>query len=104
MANVSKADLIIAMERINPLVATASRAQIQLIVDTFLQAIINTSRQKHRIELRGFGVFTVVPTPVKQARNPRTGEQVEIPAGFRIKFKAGSLLKEAVDTGLDDID
>lgn len=48
-----------------------------------------------RIEIRGFGVFEVVPTkPKPAARNPKTGERVYVPARRRVRFKPGKLLKE----------
>ena len=45
-----------------------------------------------RIELRGFGVFVVKPRKRGVGRNPRTGEEVPIPAGKTIRFKPGKEL------------
>ena len=53
--------------------------------------------QGSRIEVRGFGVFAVKGTkPKPQARNPRTGEVVYVPARRKAVFKPGKTLKEAL--------
>ena len=46
-----------------------------------------------RIELRGFGVFTVVPHKSGMGRNPRTGEQIPIPVGKTVRFRPGKELR-----------
>ena len=51
----------------------------------------------NRIEIRGFGVLNVKHTkPRPTARNPRTGEQVGVPARRKVLFKPGKLLKAAL--------
>ena len=51
----------------------------------------------HRIEIRGFGVLNVTDTkPKPTARNPRTGEQIGVPARRKVLFKPGKLLKAAL--------
>ena len=96
MGNASKAELILEMEAINPIVAAMPRHQVQVVIDTFLQSAINAMRLKKRITLQGFGSFDVRPTPARRGRNPRTGEVIEIAAGYKVKFKAGNLLEEAI--------
>ena len=96
MGNASKAELILEMIAINPMVAALPRHQIEDCVNTFLQAAINALRQHKRVSLQGFGSFDVRPTPARRGRNPRTGEAIEIAAGHKVKFKAGNLLEEAI--------
>ena len=51
----------------------------------------------HRVEIRGFGVLDVKDTkPKPKARNPRTGEQVGVPAHRKVLFKPGKQLKAAL--------
>ena len=49
--------------------------------------------QGDRIELRGFGVFTVKPRKTGIGRNPRTGAEVSIPPGKAVRFKPGKELQ-----------
>ena len=51
----------------------------------------------HRIEIRGFGSFTVNHRPARVGRNPRSGERVDIPEKRVPHFKPGKGLREAVD-------
>jgi DNA-binding protein HU-beta len=53
-----------------------------------------------RFALPDFGSFTVRETPKRTARNPRTGEEVEVKAGATVRFKASPALKEAALAGL----
>ena len=46
------------------------------------------------VKLNGFGVFSVVETPARTGRNPKTGEELEIPAGRKVKFKPSKKLLE----------
>ena len=51
-----------------------------------------------RIELRRFGVFSVKPRKTGIGRNPRTGEEVNIPPGKAVRFKPGKELQGIEDT------
>ena len=66
------------------------------IVQRTLDAIIQTLVSEGRIELRNFGVFEVRKRKPRRARNPRTGEQVEVPAKLVVTFKPGREMEERV--------
>ena len=66
-------------------------------VKTLLDAIGQALVQGHRIEVRGFGSFSVSHRPPRIGRNPRSGESVAIPAKRVPHFKPGKALREAVD-------
>ena len=66
-------------------------------VDTILDAITDQVSQDGRVEIRGFGMFQVNHRPARTARNPKTGEKVEVPAKAAPHFKAGKELRERVD-------
>ena len=51
----------------------------------------------HRIELRGFGSFSVNRRPPRMGRNPRSGESVAIPENRVPHFKQGKALREAIE-------
>lgn len=58
-------------------------------VDALFESIKKALSRGERIELRGFGVFTVKPRKRGIGRNPRTSEEVAIPPGKTIRFKPG---------------
>jgi len=51
----------------------------------------------HRIEIRGFGSFSISRRPPRTGRNPRSGESVQIPERRVPHFKPGKALREALD-------
>jgi integration host factor subunit beta len=66
------------------------------IVQKTFDAIIDTLLQERRIELRNFGVFEVKQRKARKARNPRTGDQVEVGPKFVVTFKPGKEMEERV--------
>ena len=62
------------------------------VVDSLFEAMKEALAAGKRIELRGFGVFVVKPRKRGVGRNPRTGQEVPIPAGKTIRFKPGKEL------------
>ncbi len=69
----------------------------EFAVKTLLDAMSDALSRGHRIELRGFGTFTVTRRPPRMGRNPRSGESVAIPEKRVPHFKPGKALREAVD-------
>lgn len=70
-----------------------SRSKAEMAVETVFEAIKRALEQGERIELRGFGVFTIRPRKTGIGRNPRTGEEVSIPPGKAVRFKPGKELQ-----------
>ena len=66
-------------------------------VKTLLDAVSDAMVRGHRIEIRGFGSFSVNRRPPRMGRNPRSGESVAIPEKRVPHFKPGKALREAVD-------
>ena len=66
-------------------------------VKTLLDAVSDALVRGHRIEIRGFGSFSVNRRPPRIGRNPRSGESVAIPEKRVPHFKPGKALREAVD-------
>ena len=66
------------------------------IVQKTLDAIIATLVSQGRIELRNFGVFEVKQRKARKARNPRTGEKVDVPPKNVVTFKPGKEMEEKV--------
>lgn len=67
-----------------------------LVVDGLLNAIKNALAEQQNIEIRGFGTFKVRKRKARMARNPRTGESVEVPARVVPIFKPSKDLRTQV--------
>jgi len=66
------------------------------IVQQTFDAIVETLLEVGRIELRNFGVFEVKRRKARKARNPRTGDKVDVPPKFVVTFKPGKEMEERV--------
>lgn len=66
------------------------------VVQRTFEAIIETLVTEGRIELRNFGVFEVKKRAARKARNPRSGEKVDVPEKFVVTFKPGKEMEEQV--------
>ena len=66
---------------------------VERIVTTVLDNITKALSEGHRVELRGFGAFSVRGRPARAGRNPRTGEAVKVRAKSVPFFKAGKELR-----------
>lgn len=66
------------------------------IVQLTFDAIVDTLLNDKRIELRNFGVFEVKLRKARKARNPRTGDKVDVPPKYVVTFKPGKEMEERV--------
>ena len=66
------------------------------IVQKTFDAIVNALVEEKRIELRNFGVFEVKKRAARKARNPRTGQRVDVPEKYVVTFKPGKEMEEKV--------
>ncbi|MEM8678929.1 MAG: HU family DNA-binding protein [Planctomycetota bacterium] len=66
------------------------------IVQKTFDSIVDTLVEDGRIELRNFGVFEVKRRAARKARNPRTGDRVDVPEKFVVTFKPGKEMEERV--------
>ena len=71
---------------------TQARAVVQRVLDGITETLLTEGR----IELRNFGVFEVKQRRPRQARNPRTGAKVAVPAKVVVTFKPGRDMEERV--------
>jgi nucleoid DNA-binding protein len=71
-------------------------AQVMAIVQRVLDGITDTLVEEGRIELRNFGIFEVRKRKPRQARNPKTGATVKVPARLVVSFKAGKKMAQRV--------
>jgi integration host factor subunit beta len=74
-----------------------SRKDAEKVVDIFFNALKGTLAKGERVEIRGFGSFTVKNYKPYVGRNPKTGEQIDVTSKKLPFFKVGKELKELVD-------
>ena len=70
---------------------------VERIVNTVFEEIIDAMARGDRVELRGFGAFSVKKRDARQGRNPRTGESVDVDEKHVPFFKTGKLLRERLN-------
>lgn len=73
-----------------------TKAGAERIVDKVFDSISSELKSGGEVSIPGFGVFLVKDRPARQARNPKTGESVKVPATKVPKFRAAKALKELV--------
>ncbi|MFI0396088.1 integration host factor subunit beta [Paracoccus jiaweipingae] len=74
---------------------------VEKIVNTVFEEIIDAMARGDRVELRGFGAFSVKKRDARQGRNPRTGETVSVEEKHVPFFKTGKLLRDRLN-GLEE--
>ncbi|MGV6860036.1 MAG: integration host factor subunit beta [bacterium] len=89
----TKSDLIEALAFGQTHLATRD---VELSVKILLEEMSNTLANGDRIEIRGFGSFSLHYRPPRTGRNPKTGESVDLPGKYVPHFKPGKQLRERV--------
>ena len=74
-----------------------SKKDTEIVVNTIFESMTDALKKGERIEIRGFGSFQVKVREAREGRNPKTGDEVHIPAKRTPFFKVGKELKEKVD-------
>lgn len=77
------------------------RADVKQVVQLFLDGIIDDLGKGNRLEFRDFGVFEIKVRGPRQAQNPKTLAPVTVPARRTVKFKVGRLMKQQLQSALD---
>jgi integration host factor subunit beta len=94
----TKSDLIARLaERFPQLVAKDADFAVKMILDALSEALVKGDR----IEIRGFGSFSLNYRPPRVGRNPKSGDKVSVPEKWVPHFKAGKDLRERVDRALE---
>ena len=75
---------------------------VERIVTTVLDSVSKALADGHRVELRGFGAFSVKVRPSRMGRNPRTGEPVSVGQKRAPFFRTGKELRERLNGGTPD--
>lgn len=101
MPGLTKSELIAALASRYPQLAARD---MDFAVKTVLDAMSDALAQGQRIEIRGFGSFSLSRRQPRVGRNPKSGERVHVPAKLVPHFKPGKELRERVDQGPDGDD
>ncbi|MCM1108398.1 MAG: HU family DNA-binding protein [Clostridium sp.] len=88
----NKTDLINAIAES----AELSKADAKKALDAFMSTLTSALKDGDKVALVGFGTFAVADRPSRTGINPRTKEQIAIPAKKIVKFKAGAELDDAI--------
>ncbi|MFZ2868693.1 integration host factor subunit beta [Zavarzinia aquatilis] len=89
-----KSELILRLAAANP---HLYQRDVERIVSTIFQEVADALARGDRVEIRGFGAFSVKSRPARTGRNPRTGEAVEVSEKFVPFFKTGKELRERLN-------
>lgn len=73
-----------------------SRAKAGEVVDAVFNTITDAMKKDDEVRLVGFGTFGTAVRKATTGRNPRTGEEIQIPESKTVRFKVGKSLKDAV--------
>jgi DNA-binding protein HU-beta len=74
----------------------ATLAQAETAYESLFTILTDTLKQGDAVAISGFGSFKVVERKARKGRNPRTGEEIRIPASKAVKFTPGKALKESL--------
>ncbi|CCG42583.1 integration host factor subunit beta [Magnetospirillum molischianum] len=95
----TKSELIARLAERNPHLYLRD---VERIVTTIFDEIADALARGDRVELRGFGAFSVKRRDPRQGRNPRTGEAVSVESKTVPFFKTGKQLRERLNVGGDE--
>jgi integration host factor beta subunit len=93
----TKAELIETLANKLPM----NKAEAEKAINIVLDDIITALKQGQRVNISGFGTFSVSDRQARTGRNPKTGESIQISASRSAKFKPGKQLKDSLNEGLD---
>lgn len=91
----TKSELIARLAEANP---HLYHRDIERIVTTIFDEITAALADGDRVELRGFGAFSVKERGSRLGRNPRTGDSVDVPAKYIPYFKTGKQLRQILNS------
>ncbi|MBG0763060.1 HU family DNA-binding protein [Acholeplasma laidlawii] len=89
------------MNKTELVVLVADKAEVtqviaEKVVNSFVDVVTETLSKEEKVVVTGFGTFEVRNRVARRGKNPRTGEEIIVPAQKTPAFKAGKLLKDAV--------
>ena len=89
----TKSELVVALAQ----KAELSKKDAEKALSAFVEVVSETLKAGDKVQLVGFGTFEAKARPARTARNPRTGEEIQIEASKTAAFKAGKALKDSLN-------
>ena len=89
-----KSQLVLRIAEMNP---HLYQRDVETLVNAILEEITEALRRGDRVELRGFGAFSVKRRDARAGRNPRTGERVEVGEKAVAQFRAGKEMRQRLN-------
>lgn len=89
----NKSELIMALAQ----KADLTKKDAEKALNAFVDVVTDALKAGEKVQLVGFGTFETKDRPARTARNPRTGEEIEIAASKTASFKVGKALKDTVN-------
>lgn len=90
------------IERIAERAPHVPRREVERIVNTVFESMVEALKDENRIEIRGFGSFAVKVREERDARNPKTGEKVHVPRRLTPYFTVGKELRDRLNHSSGD--
>lgn len=87
----------VLIEKVAERVDWLTLKQTEIVIETVFDSIKDALKREEKIEIRGFGNFRLKERKPRKARNPKTGESVDVPQKKAVRFKAGKALREALN-------
>jgi integration host factor subunit beta len=88
----------VLIEKVSEKVEGLTKNQTEIVVETVFDSIKKALMNGEKIEIRGFGNFRLKTRKPRKARNPKTGESVDVPGKKVLYFKVGKALKEMLNS------
>ncbi len=89
----TKAELV---AKIHAKAGLPTKAQAETALDALIATLTEAMKAGDSVTFTGFGSFKVTERAARKGRNPRTGQEINIPAAKAVKFTPGKALKEAI--------
>lgn len=99
--SLTKSELIAKVASRNAL-SLLEEKDVELAIKTILEQMVETLAEGERVEIRGFGSFSLHHRPPRIGRNPKTGETVSVGSKYVPHFKPGKELKERVNQSVNE--
>jgi integration host factor subunit beta len=90
----------VLIEKIAEKVEGLSKKQTEVVIETIFESIKDSLAKGGKVEIRGFGNFKLRSRNARKARNPKTGESVDVPPKKVPYFKVGKELREMVNKNI----
>ncbi len=87
----------VLIEKIAEKIKNLTKKQTEVVVETVFDSIKDSLAKGGKVEIRGFGNFKLRSRKARKARNPKTGESVDVPAKKVPYFKVGKELREMIN-------